>query len=63
MCQRVQCSQCNKPTYAGCGQHIEQVLGSVKPADRCHCREDKAKAKAAAAASGGGGFLRSLFGK
>jgi hypothetical protein len=27
------------PTYAGCGKHIEQVLGNIPPADRCHCRE------------------------
>jgi hypothetical protein len=39
MCQRVTCSQCGKPTFAGCGRHIEQVLGDVPPAERCRCRE------------------------
>ena len=43
MCRRVSCSKCGRPTYAGCGQHIEQVLGDVAPADRCTCREAKAK--------------------
>ncbi len=41
MCQRVRCSQCEKPTYAGCGRHVEQVLGDVPQADRCRCREEK----------------------
>ena len=35
MCRRVTCKTCGKPTYAGCGMHIEQVLGDVEPADRC----------------------------
>ena len=41
MCRRVQCDKCGKPTYAGCGMHIEQVLGDVPVADRCHCRDQK----------------------
>lgn len=41
MCQRVTCSTCNKPTYAGCGRHIEQVLGNVPVEKRCKCREQK----------------------
>ena len=40
MCQRVQCSKCGKPTYAGCGRHIEQVLGDVRPEARCRCRDE-----------------------
>lgn len=39
MCRRVECNQCKKPTYAGCGMHIEQVLGDVPKAQRCTCRE------------------------
>jgi hypothetical protein len=39
MCRRVQCAQCGKPTYAGCGAHIEQVLGDVPRDQRCRCRE------------------------
>lgn len=37
MCQRVQCATCGKPTWTGCGQHIEQALAGVAPADRCQC--------------------------
>ena len=38
MCQRVTCSDCGKPSFAGCGRHIEAVLGDVPPAARCRCR-------------------------
>ena len=37
MCSRVQCPTCDRPTYAGCGQHVEAVLGDVRPEDRCQC--------------------------
>ena len=43
MCRRVECSRCGRPTFAGCGAHVEQVLGDVPPAERCHCREEKKK--------------------
>ena len=45
MCRRVTCDVCGKPTFAGCGQHIEQVLGDVPKEKRCACRE-QAKASA-----------------
>jgi hypothetical protein len=38
MCQKVTCNNCGKPTWDGCGQHIEQALADVKPADRCTCK-------------------------
>lgn len=58
MCRRVICDQCKKPTYAGCGLHIEQVLGDVPVAERCACRTR------ANAPSDGGGWsaIRRLFG-
>jgi hypothetical protein len=37
MCSRVTCHICNKATWAGCGQHIEQALAGVSEADRCKC--------------------------
>jgi hypothetical protein len=37
MCQRKLCEQCQKPTYSGCGKHVEQVLRAVPVEDRCHC--------------------------
>lgn len=61
MCRRVDCQSCSKPTYAGCGMHIEQVLGNVPTDKRCRCREDAKAAKGDGGA--GGGWLRNLFGK
>ncbi|KIY44206.1 hypothetical protein FISHEDRAFT_62385 [Fistulina hepatica ATCC 64428] len=33
-CYQVKCGTCGKPTWAGCGQHIEQALEDVKEEDR-----------------------------
>jgi hypothetical protein len=41
MCRRVTCSRCGKATYAGCGNHVEQVLGNVPAAERCSCEPAK----------------------
>lgn len=60
MCQRVTCKSCGKPTYAGCGRHIEAVLGDVAPEARCRCRETKAQT---APAAGRSGWLASLWNK
>lgn len=45
MCRRVECSRCHRPTFAGCGAHVEQVLGNVPRAERCRCREEKSRAR------------------
>ena len=37
MCRAVTCRTCKKPSWAGCGAHVEQVLAHVPEADRCHC--------------------------
>jgi hypothetical protein len=41
MCHRVQCSRCGKPTWAGCGQHIEEALAGVPKNQRCACPPEK----------------------
>ncbi len=46
MCRRVECPSCNKPTFAGCGMHVEQVLSDVPREKRCDCREKKAERSA-----------------
>lgn len=38
MCQQVTCNTCDKPTWSGCGEHVEQALADVQPADRCSCK-------------------------
>lgn len=49
MCRRVTCERCNKPTFAGCGAHIEQVLRDVPQEQRCKCREQPQDAHGAGA--------------
>jgi hypothetical protein len=44
MCRRIQCETCGKPSYAGCGRHIEDVLRSVAHAERCSCPRAKSAA-------------------
>lgn len=46
MCRATTCLKCNKPTWAGCGAHIEQVLGHVPEAQRCQCRAAAASSEA-----------------
>ncbi|MDP1822575.1 MAG: hypothetical protein Q8L48_05015 [Archangium sp.] len=39
MCSQVRCQTCSKPTWTGCGRHIEQALANVPKPQRCTCRE------------------------
>ncbi len=41
MCSRVTCRDCGKPSFVGCGRHVEQVLGDVPREERCRCREER----------------------
>ncbi|MEV7216943.1 hypothetical protein AB0O31_28110 [Kitasatospora cineracea] len=54
MCRRVTCKSCGKPTFAGCGMHVDQVLAGVPKAQRCSCAADAKAAKAAKAAGKAG---------
>jgi hypothetical protein len=42
MCHQVTRPQCSKPTWSGCGNHVEQALGGVAPSDRCACNVNDA---------------------
>lgn len=54
MCRPVKCRNCGKTTWAGCGQHIDQVKATV-PANRwCTCDSEKARKP---------GRFASLFGR
>ena len=37
MCHQITCATCNKPTWEGCGQHIEYALKGVPLNERCTC--------------------------
>jgi hypothetical protein len=53
MCRAVSCRKCGKTTWAGCGQHVDQVMAGVPTSQRCegHAKEPSE-----------GGFLARLFG-
>lgn len=52
MCRAVVCRKCGKPTWAGCGQHVEMVLAGVPKRDRCQGHQGEPSE---------GGFLSKLF--
>ena len=59
MCQRVNCPKCGRPTFRGCGMHVEQVLGGVPKDERCRCHEEARKDSGGERRS----WLRNLMGK
>jgi len=66
MCHRVTCRHCGRPSWAGCGAHVELVLAGVPRDQRCRCREERAAAKAAAKAAArasGRSWWQRLFSK
>ena len=55
MCRPTTCRTCTKTTWAGCGQHVDQVMSGVPRTQRCDCEP--------AARSTGGGLLGRLLGR
>ena len=47
----VTCKKCGKTTWAGCGQHVSQVMAGVPKSDRCEGHPDEP------------GFFKRLFGR
>jgi hypothetical protein len=54
MCRQVTCKVCGKASWAGCGQHVDQVLAGIPRTDRCpgHVKEKSE-----------GGFFARLLGR
>jgi hypothetical protein len=44
MCHQITCATCHKPTWEGCGEHIEYALKGVPLDQRCTCPRDQVKA-------------------
>lgn len=65
MCSRATCRTCGKPTWSGCGQHVESALAGVPAADRCqgHAKPSADGASGASGAKKRGGFLSRLTGR
>jgi len=38
MCSKVVCDQCQKFTWEGCGEHVEQALAGVPEEEICTCQ-------------------------
>lgn len=56
MCHQVMCEKCGRPTWSGCGNHVEQALGNVAVQDRCSCASDLAPMSDATSAVDGHDF-------
>ncbi len=54
MCRQVACRTCAKTTWAGCGQHVDQVMAGVPRRDRCEGHQKQPTE---------GGFFAKLFGR
>jgi hypothetical protein len=37
MCYTQKCPRCGKTGWAGCGQHVDDVMRAVPPSQRCTC--------------------------
>ena len=55
MCRQTTCRACKKPTWAGCGQHRNEVLRGVPKDQRCRCTAEERSADK-------GSFLSRLLG-
>lgn len=53
MCRRTTCRVCGRMTWAGCGQHVDQVMQGVPGSDRCPGHTDTRKDPRAAGTSEG----------
>jgi hypothetical protein len=53
MCSRTTCRKCGKPTWSGCGNHVEIALKGVAKKDRCQGHANDPKEP---------GFMSRLFG-
>jgi len=55
MCRAVRCKTCGLTAWAGCGQHVDQVMAGVPRSNRCpgHPKPERT----------GGGFFGKLFGR
>jgi hypothetical protein len=40
MCYPVKCRTCGKTRWAGCGQHVDEVMSTIPAAQQCSCRPD-----------------------
>lgn len=56
MCRVATCGHCGKATWAGCGNHVEQVMRNVPQSRRCACAAGAERQR-----DTGFGWIRKLF--
>jgi hypothetical protein len=39
MCSPINCEKCQKVTWTGCGEHVEQALAGVEAEQLCTCEK------------------------
>ncbi len=61
MCRSMTCRRCGKVTWAGCGNHVDQVMRGVPKDQRCTC--DGTAVQGSPSATPQGGFWRRLIGR
>ena len=54
MCSKVTCRKCGKATWAGCGQHVNEVMRGIPKSQQCQGHANDPKEA---------GFFARLFGK
>lgn len=63
MCRAATCKKCGKTTWAGCGNHVDQVMRNVPKGERCTCSANTGKQAVGAQPAGGSSWLGKLFGR
>lgn len=61
MCRAVNCRVCGKTTWAGCGEHVQDVRRTVPAAQWCGGTHVEVQSSALTARRGG--FFARLFGR
>ena len=54
MCSKVTCRKCGKATWAGCGQHVNEVMRGIPKSQQCQGHANDPKEP---------GFFARLFGR
>jgi hypothetical protein len=52
MCYPAECPRCHKTTWAGCGEHVDQVMRNVPTTQQCTCNPQRGPRRFARARGG-----------
>ncbi|PVE19624.1 hypothetical protein DDA93_02415 [Arthrobacter sp. Bz4] len=63
MCRTTTCMRCRKTTWAGCGNHVDQVMRSVPKKDQCSCNPTVEPKRARSEGQAQPGWFGRLFGR